>query len=200
MFINFTSTNYLQKNLYIYRMNILDIIIGLFIAWQLYRGFSKGFIAAVVSLLGLIAGLYCSLRFSDWVGKQLFAGSQMGEGSIVLLSFAITFVAALVGVYFIGKLVSGLIKTLQLNLINKIAGAAFGGLKAVLILCVLFGFVTKINQDHWLVKEETFTQSTLYNPVNETSDLIFPIITDFYHAFLDEYLPQTSDEEVIHKS
>ncbi len=200
MFINFTSTNYLQKNLYIYRMNILDIIIGLFIAWQLYRGFSKGFIAAVVSLLGLIAGLYCSLRFSDWVGKQLFAGSQMGEGSIVLLSFAITFVAALVGVYFIGKLVSGLIKTLQLNLINKIAGAAFGGLKAVLILSVLFGFVTKINQDHWLVKDETFTQSTLYNPVNETSDLIFPIITDFYHAFLDEYLPQTSDEEAIHKS
>lgn len=200
MFINFTSTNYLQKNLYIYRMNILDIIIGLFLAWQLYRGFSKGFIAAVVSLLGLIAGLYCSLHFSDWVGKQLFAESQMGEGSIVLLSFAITFVAALVGVYFIGKLVSGLIKTLQLNLINKIAGAAFGGLKAVLILSVLFGFITKINQDHWLVKEKIFTQSTLYNPVNETSDLIFPIITDFYHAFLDEYLPQTSDEEVTHKS
>ena len=181
-------------------MNVLDIIIGLFLAWQLYRGFSKGFIAAVVSLLGLIAGLYCSLRFSDWVGKQLFAQSEMSEGSIVLFSFVITFIAALVGVYFIGKLVTRLIKTLQLNLINKIAGAVFGGLTAVLILSILFGFISKINQDYWLVKEEIFAQSTLYEPVIETSDIVFPIIIDFYHEFLEEYLPKTSDEEVTHKS
>lgn len=175
-------------------MNILDIFIGIYLAWNLYQGFNKGFVASIASLLGLVAGLYCSLRFSDWVGGQLFSESRLDEGMIALLSFAITFVGVLVAVYFIGKFTTKLIKKLQLGLVNKIAGALFGGLKSVLIMSVLFGFFQKINHNNWIVPEEKMQQSVLYGTINEVAEQIFPRLTAFYHSFLEEYFPDSIED------
>ena len=175
-------------------MNILDICIGLYLAWNLYQGFNKGFVASVASLLGLIAGLYCSLRFSDWVGGQLFGDSEMDEGMIALLSFVITFVGVLIAVYFIGKFTTKLIKTLHLGLVNKIAGALFGGIKSVLIMSVLFGFFQKINHNNWIVPEEKMQASVLFGTINELSEQIFPRLTAFYHSFLEEYFPDAVED------
>lgn len=174
-------------------MNILDVFIGLYLAWNLYQGFSRGFVASVASLLGLIAGLYCSLRFSDWVGSQLFSHSEIDEGMIALLSFVITFVGVLVAVYFIGKFTTRLIKTLHLGLLNKIAGALFSGLKSILIMSVLFGFFRNINHNNWIVPEEKMNESILYSTVNNLAEWVFPRLTVFYHTFLEEYLPNSEE-------
>ena len=55
-------------------MNILDIILGGILAWGAIRGFQKGLILQVASLVALVLGVYCSVEFShiaaDFLDKQ----------------------------------------------------------------------------------------------------------------------------------
>ena len=134
--------------IYIYGMNFLDILIALLLAWFIYLGFNKGLIASVATLIGLAAGLYFSIRFSHWVGQQLFSNSDLDEGTLALTSFIITFIAVLVATYLLGKFVTNLVRTMRLGWLNKLAGALFGSLKAILILSVLLGFLQKINHNY----------------------------------------------------
>ena len=181
--------------IYIYCMNFLDILIALLLAWFIYLGFNKGLIASVATLIGLAAGLYFSIRFSDWVGQQLFRNSDLDEGTVALTSFIITFIAVLVATYLLGKFVTNLVRTMRLGWLNKLAGALFGSLKAILILSVLLGFLQKINHNYWLISETTMDESKLYHAIHQVADNIFPRITTFYYDFLEEYFPETSQEE-----
>ena len=104
-----------------------------------YRGFSKGLIIELTSLLALILGAYGSLKFSgltfDFINNTFPEQLESVEGSYIkIFSFAFTFIVILISVSITGKILTKIAKILFLGFLNKLFGGLFGAVKYILIV------------------------------------------------------------------
>lgn len=159
-------------------MSYLDIILIIPLAWSVYKGFRRGLIIEIASLVGLILGIYGALNFSDFTESYLRANYQLDFEHLHLLSFALTFVGIVVIVYILGKILEKVINIVALGLLNKIAGLAFGVIKMALILSVLILIFEGINANTNLVSEKEKSESVLYRPIAGLVPMIMPLIED----------------------
>ncbi len=126
-------------------MNYLDLIIAIPLAWGAYKGFRKGLIVSVASLLALLLGIYGALEFSDYARALLTENTEMQANYVPITAFVLTFIAIVIAVHFIAKLIDKFIDAIALSWLNAIAGMAFGILKFAFILSILIFLFEKID-------------------------------------------------------
>lgn len=161
-------------------MNIFDIVIAALLVFAFVRGFMKGFFVEVASLIALVGGVWGAIHFSYFVAGLLEERVSWDENYISLAAFAITFIAIVVAVSMLGKVLTKMADFAALGLINKIMGGVFALLKSVVILSVIFVFFSRINSTIPFVGKETLNNSILYAPVKSIVPSIFPsIIKEF---------------------
>lgn len=149
----------------------IDLFILIPLLFGLYKGFSRGLILSLATLLGLLLGIYGGVKFSHLTSNILFEKFQI---DIPLVAFSVTFLIIVVVVYLLGKLISKFVDVLALGFLNKLAGAIFGVGKVILILVVLLLFFENINQKFNLLDENEINESQLYAFLKETSEIVFP--------------------------
>lgn len=154
-------------------MSFLDIILGLLLAYGLYKGLKNGLFVELASLVALIAGIFGAIHFSYIAGDYLHENMQWNERYINLAAFVSTFIVIVLIVHMAGKLLTKIADFAMLGLVNKIAGALFGALKVAIILGALLVFFDRINSSAGFVKSETMENSVLYEPVKEIGAFVF---------------------------
>ena len=157
-------------------MNIFDIIIAALLLFGFVRGVMKGLFVEVASLVALIAGVYGAIHFSYFIGDWLKNSVNWDEKYISLAAFAATFVAIIIIIALLGKMLTKIADFAALGALNKILGGVFGALKIGLILSVIFIFFGKMNDTFPFVKKETLETSILYAPVKKIAPMLFPSI------------------------
>ena len=153
----------------------LDIVLAIPMAWFVYKGFRKGLIFELSSLIGLVVGIYCSIKFSKYVSTLI--GIE-GEYSI-LVAFFITFIAVYLLSLFLGKCVEGLMKMMKMGILNNILGSVFGLLKCVCMLSVVMYYVVLIDFDKIIITDKTREQSLFYQPIERTGNLLIGTLKDY---------------------
>tara|TARA_B100000787_G_scaffold168447_2_gene157220 strand:+ start:717 stop:1232 length:516 start_codon:yes stop_codon:yes gene_type:complete len=170
-------------------MNIFDIIIAALLIFGFVRGIMKGLFVEVASLVALIAGVYGAIHFSYFIGDFLKESVSWSEEYISLAAFAGTFIAIIIVISFLGKILTKLANFASLGIINKILGGVFGTLKIGLILSVVFIFFGKINDSIPFIEKKTLEESILYQPLKKVAPAIFPSIIkgeeDLINPFVD---------------
>ena len=146
-------------------MNYFDAIIIIPILWAAYKGFKKGLIIEVASLVALFLGVWGGAKFSSVSASYLSEMFSISEQVMPLLSFAITFILIVIAVFFVAKMLQKVIKAVSLSTINKIAGSAFGILKFALIIGIVLNIVNNINQEISFMDNEMKESSLLYTPI-----------------------------------
>lgn len=159
-------------------MNYFDAIIAIPLVWGLINGFRKGFIVEISSLLALVLGLYGAVRFSFIAGQWINEHYQWSEKAVQLVSFLITFSAIVILVHLMARAVHKLVKLAALGLVNRIAGALFGGLKYLLLVSGLLYLLMSADERYPFLGEETKNNSLLLEPVSEIIPLFFPVIEE----------------------
>lgn len=157
-------------------MNIFDIVIVVLLIFAFVRGLMKGFFVEVASLIALVGGVFGAIYFSYFASDVLEEYVDWDENYIALTAFAITFIAIVVAVSFLGKMLTKIADFAALGLLNKILGGIFALLKSVLILSVVFVFFARVNNNLLFVGKETLDNSILYAPVKSIVPSIFPSI------------------------
>jgi len=157
-------------------MNILDIIILIPVAWLAYRGFSRGLIIEIATLAALILGIYISVHFSDVVGAWLVNQFDWQTQYIHIIAFVITFIGVVIIVYIIGRILGKFIDLIALGFINKILGAVFGILKAVVLLSVIFMVINRFDFNQKLITDKMRDKSLLYEHVEKVVPSIIPFL------------------------
>ena len=114
----------------------LDAIIGVALAWALFRGFQKGFIVKIASLIALVAGTFAGFHGSEGLANWLNNEVNWSETSVQLTAFILTFILVVIGVHFLAKLIEKMVDLTALGLINKLAGMALGAFQMVLLLSI----------------------------------------------------------------
>lgn len=155
-------------------MNLLDIIFLVPLAWFAYKGFQKGFIIELCSLIALILGIYFAINFSNYASDLLVNNFDIGEKYLSISAFVITFIAIVVGVFFIGKILEKFIDVLMLGFINHIAGAAFGILKAAFLISIILWIINSFDFTNSIIKSEQKANSMLYENLEMLAPTIIP--------------------------
>lgn len=159
-------------------MNYLDIIILVPLVWGIYRGFSKGLVVEVASLLALIVGLWCAIHFSEFTAKILLndIGLDMPSSYLSPVSFAVTFVVVAIVIVFVSNVIDRFLSAVALGGINKLFGAVFGALKVLLIMAIVLYFVNGVDAKTNFIDEGKKDESLLYRPLLEFVEKMVPQI------------------------
>lgn len=154
-------------------MQIIDIVLGLLLAYGLYKGLKNGFFVEIASLIALVAGLFGAIHFSYIAGGYLEEHLHWNENNINIASFIVTFIVIVIIVHFAAKFLTKIANFVMLGFLNKIAGALFGTIKIAVILGALLVFFERINASVALVNNESLENSILYEPIKEIGSFVF---------------------------
>ncbi|WPY98590.1 CvpA family protein [Christiangramia sp. OXR-203] len=157
-------------------MNTVDIVLGIFLLYGLVRGFFRGFLTELASLVGLVAGIYGAIHFSYYAGEFLSQHVDWDIEIINLASLAITFLIIIFVVSLVGKMLTKAADFAALGIVNKLLGAVFGLLKSAFVASVIIMFFMTSNKTLEFVETETLEESVLYEPVAVIAPIILPSI------------------------
>lgn len=179
-------------------MNYLDIIIAIILFLFAFKGFRKGLIIEVVTLLAFAVGIYGAMHFSDFTAEHLQDFMEINPKYLNTIAFVLTFILLVILVNLIGKAVTNLIKAMNLGFFNKLGGAVFGVAKGVL-LCSILVMVLNNFQLIGVVKPEVRQQSKLFPYIEETVPYVyrgFDLVKDYAKEVLPEN-EETGEEEQV---
>jgi membrane protein required for colicin V production len=159
-------------------MSYIDLLLAVPLLWGLVRGYMKGFIVSVSSLIALILGVYGAILFSDRLGLHLQEAHGLDGPFMPAIAFSLVFLAIVVGVYFLGRAVQKVVHMAALGFFNKLAGALFGFLKSLLILSVIILLLEKADEYFQVLPEEEIAGSLLYPFVSDVMQEYFPLVAE----------------------
>ena len=174
-------------------MNYLDIIIAIILFLFGFKGFRKGLVIEVVTLLAFAVGIYGAMHFSDFTAAHLEEFMEINPKYLNTVAFVLTFILLVIGVNLLGKWVTNLIKAMNLNFWNKLGGGVFGVLKGVLLCSVLLMVLNNF-QLIGLVKPEVREQSKLYPYIEETVPYVYRGF-DLVKDYAKEVLPDSEEDD-----
>lgn len=181
------------------KMNYLDIIIAIILFLFGFKGFRKGLVIEVVTLLAFGVGIYGAMHFSDFTANHLQDFMEINPKYLNTIAFVLTFILLVIVVNMIGKAVTGLIEAMNLSFFNKLGGFVFGVAKGVL-LCSLLLLVLNNFQLTGVLKPEMREKSKLYPYIEETVPYVyrgFDLVKDYAKEVLplDEQYEEQKEEE-----
>jgi membrane protein required for colicin V production len=152
-------------------MNWIDwTIVGL-IGFAAVRGFMRGFIVEVCSLVGLVLGIWGGIHLNDRVAQALGMDPQKEA-----LSFLVTLGIIVLLVHLLGRLVTKAVDAAQLGIPNKLAGAALGALRKAFVLSVLLNIAFAKHESSWAPSLGTQRASGLFAPLRAFAPTLVPAI------------------------
>jgi membrane protein required for colicin V production len=128
---------------------LIDGIIAICLLLALFRGYSKGVIMAVLSLVGVLLASILSLKLGHTVSQYLSTAGITKSQYALPLSFILIFIAVILVTRLLIKALEGVIKIAMLGWLNKLGGAAlYICLNAFVVslllwLCNTVGLVTE---------------------------------------------------------
>jgi len=122
-------------------MNILDIIFLVLIGASVLYSLIRGLIREIFSFLAIILGFFGASYGYSGVAEWLKGWVQQ-ETVAQILGFAVLFLLVALGVSFLGRLLSKVIHKGGLGWADRMGGAAFGFLKAILLIAIILLVLT----------------------------------------------------------
>lgn len=155
-------------------MNIFDIILYLALAWAVVNGWFRGLAVQLLTLAGVVAALYLAAAYGREAGALL--GLEAPAAGVA--GFIIIFVAALIAVGVVARLLRTIFVFAGLGAADSILGALFSVAKVLLVLSVLFAWFATLNADYDWVGRETIEQSKWFDSVAAISEHLTPYFED----------------------
>ncbi len=117
-------------------MNWLDVLIGAIVLVSSFWSLRRGFILELFYFLALVGGLIMSFLTYPWISpflKSLLGGTDIGATTAFFLTF-ILFGGSLV---LLGLFLHKFVHLIKLGFFDRLLGAAFGFMKAVVGIAVV---------------------------------------------------------------
>lgn len=116
-------------------MNTIDIIILILLLIGGLNGLRQGFIKAFANLVGWIIALIMGAKYAVLLAPSM---AGLSHDPVVQKIAAFAFIALMIIVltWIVTAFLNGLLKSLKLGPLNRLAGGAFGSLKGLLVVLI----------------------------------------------------------------
>ena len=157
-------------------MNYIDLILGIILIIAAFQGFRQGFIVELASLAALVLGIWGAIRFSDWTADFITDITGYHSEYLSTIAFVVTFIAIVILVHILGKVLDTTVKAVALGFLNRLAGIIFGVLKTAVILSILLLLFEPIDENVHLLATRQKAESKIYEPMKQLVPTLFPFI------------------------
>lgn len=157
-------------------MNYIDLVLGIILILAAVQGFRKGFIVELASLAALVLGIWGAIRFSDWTAGLISDTMNYHSKHLTTIAFIVTFIAIVVLIHVLGKVLDNAVRAVALGFLNRLAGIVFGVLKVAVILSIFLLLFDTIDENVHLLPSRQKTESKVYAPMKQLVPTLFPFI------------------------
>lgn len=163
-------------------VSYFDLILLIPFGLAIWRGWKNGLVMEIFSSLALFVGLYAGIHFSDWMADILHEHMDIKAKNLPIVSFITVFILVIIGLFFLGKLITKSVKAGGAERWNQVGGSVLSLGKTLLYLSVFFMFFHTLDSKYGLLPKEQREKSLFYKPVQEFSLVLLPSIkeSDFY--------------------
>lgn len=138
---------------------MIDIIFAILIIIAIIKGYQKGLIIALFSIIALIVGLAAALKLSAAVAVYLQNNVDVSTKWLPVISFALVFFLVVFLVHLGGKLIEKTFKMVMLGWANRL-----GGILLYIILYTIIFSVFLFYADNIMVFEKAAIEASLIYP------------------------------------
>lgn len=136
----------------------IDFIFVIILLVACFKGFTKGLIVALFSMLALIIGLAAALKLSAIVSEYLSTETGTTAKWLPFLSFILVFIGVVILVNLAAKLIQKSVELVLLGWVNRLGGVLFYLLLYAIIFSIVLFYVVQLK----LVSDETIASSISY--------------------------------------
>jgi len=157
-------------------MNYIDLVLAIILIIAAVQGFRKGFIVELASLAALVLGIWGAIKFSDWTADFITDTTNFHSEHLSTIAFVITFIAIVILIHILGKMLDNVVKAVALGFLNRLAGIIFGVLKTSVILSIFLLLFDSVDENVHILPDRQKTESKIYSPMKQLVPTLFPFI------------------------
>jgi membrane protein required for colicin V production len=162
---------------------LIDFAFAVIIVIAIIKGYQKGLIIAVFSIIAFIIGLAAALKLSAVVAAYLKDSVSISAKWLPFIAFAVTFFAVVILVRLGAKLIEKAFQVVLLGWLNRIGGIILYAALYTIILSIFIFYAEKLQ----LLKPSVIESSQTYNfiqpwgpKVMDSFGKVIPIFKDMF--------------------
>lgn len=162
-------------------MAVYDIIVLVVLSFTVLVGYQRGLARQIASIASILIGYLVAMSFREPLSKAIPAEAPWNK----IAAMAILFLAASLLVWAVYANIATSLKKMELKGFDQQAGAIFGGLKGLLLLCIGTMFAvsllgSRVHQAIHESKSGSYVVSTIYKLAE-----YLPVVPSELRAYLD---------------
>ena len=110
-------------------MNSFDLVILVILAIGAFKGFRRGFLMEIVSIIALVLGIVGGLKLLQWGMQIISEYTEINTQLLPYLSFLVIFIVIIVLVNLLGRAIKKVIDLTLLGNLDDMGGAVLGIIK-----------------------------------------------------------------------
>jgi membrane protein required for colicin V production len=162
---------------------LLDIIYAVLIILAIIKGWQKGLIVGLFSLVAIFIGLAAAIKLSAVVANYIGRNVRISKQWLPIISFAIVFLIVVLLVRLGAKAIQKFAESIMLGLFNRLGGVLLYAAIYTIVFSVLLFYAEQVR----LVKPETKEKSVTYEFVQpwgpkamNAMGAVIPIFKDMF--------------------
>lgn len=140
---------------------LLDIVFAVVLVLAVIKGYQRGLIVGLFSLVSVIIGLAAAVKLSAAVAGYIGEAVKVSEEWLPVIAFALVFIAVVVLIRLGANAIEKAIEVVMLGWLNKLAGI----LLYVIIYTLVFSVLLFYAEQMKLIQPATIEKSVTYSYV-----------------------------------
>ena len=175
---------------------LIDAVFALLILLACIKGYKKGLIVALFSIIAFIAGLAAALKLSAVVAAKLSGSINASAKWLPVISFIAVFLIVVLLVNLVGRMIQKSVEMVLLGWVNRIGGIILYALLYSIIFSIFLFYAVQLH----FIKTETIKASQCYSfiqplgpAVIDKLGSIIPVFKDMFSR-LEEFFNKVSNK------
>ncbi|MBI1341904.1 MAG: CvpA family protein [Terrimonas sp.] len=137
---------------------IIDLLLAILLVLAIVKGYRKGLIVAVFSILALIIGLAAAIKLSTVVASYIGKSVNISDKWLPVISFAAVFIVIVVLVRLVAGIIQKSAELVLLGWLNRLGGVLIYAALYLIIFSIFLFYAVELG----VFKNETIHASVTY--------------------------------------
>jgi membrane protein required for colicin V production len=138
---------------------LLDIIFLVILVLAVIKGYQRGLILGVFSLVAIIIGLAAALKLSAAVAGYIGQAINVSDRWLPVISFVVVFFLVLLSIRWGARLLQKTVEVTTLGWVNRLGGIMLYAAVFIIVYSILLFYAGQLN----LLKPDTIRHSATYS-------------------------------------
>ncbi len=174
---------------------IIDIVFAILIVLAVIKGYQRGLIVGLFSLVAIIIGLAAAMKLSTAVAGYIGKAVKVSDEWLPVISFAVVFIVVVLLIRWAANAIENVVEVVMMGWLNKLCGIILYAAIYILVFSVLLFYAEQVR----IIQPETIDKSVTYSfiqpwgpkAINGFASII-PFFSDMFNE-LQDFFGKVSD-------